>query len=126
MKEATPYRLIPLTKGLFARVSPEDFEELSKHKWQASQESRNGLKVYAVRWARKHERVDGRKTFKIRMHRVVLGLPPGIFDNTFIGDHLDGDGLNNTRENLRIVTQEENMARANFGYLRARSEEPSL
>jgi hypothetical protein len=37
------------------------------------------------------------------MHRVLLNVPPGM-----VADHIDGNGLNNTRANLRVCTQAEN------------------
>ena len=37
------------------------------------------------------------------MHRMVLGAPKGV-----AVDHIDGNGLNNTRENLRLATAREN------------------
>ncbi len=37
------------------------------------------------------------------MHRVILGATHGQ-----AVDHVDGDGLNNTRENLRIATKAQN------------------
>jgi hypothetical protein len=37
------------------------------------------------------------------MHRVLLGVPPGM-----VADHINGNGLDNRRENLRVVTKQEN------------------
>jgi hypothetical protein len=82
---------IPLSQGLFARVDPEDFEELSQYKWSAT---RNGKKCYAVR------REKGRT---IRMHRQIRKAKRGQFV-----DHKDGDSLNNHRENLRFCTSRQN------------------
>lgn len=94
---------IPLTKGLIALVDDADYDFLSQWKWCASFEA----KYYAVRWSRKEEHGDG-KRFKIRMHRVVMGLRE---KGTEVVDHKDNDGLNNQRSNLEIVTSLENMHR---------------
>jgi hypothetical protein len=100
---------IPLTKGLVAKVDDADYERLSRHKWTASRESR-GTKVYAIRWAKRHERV-GSKRHKIRMHHEVLYLTPALLDGHVI-DHRNHDSLDNRRENLEVVTQTENMRRS--------------
>lgn len=93
---------IKLSKGLFALVSDEDFERVNEFKWCASHESR-GTKHYAIR----RVTVDGKRV-KIRMHREVMGLNN---ESPLVVDHLDGDGLDNRRENLEVVTQTENMRR---------------
>jgi hypothetical protein len=103
-------REIPLSKGMVALVSDEDFEFLSQWKWCVSKESR-GTKWYAVRWTRKAEHGEG-KRYKIRMHRVVMGLGTGRDDGTIVVDHKDHNGLNNQRNNLEIITQVENMERS--------------
>ena len=101
---------IQLTKGLVAVVSDEDYEYLSRFKWTASLESR-GTKWYAIRWSTKAEHGIG-KRFKIRMHRVVMArtVELGVFIDEVV-DHLNGNSLDNRRENLERVTQSENMHR---------------
>lgn len=96
------YRRIKLSKGLYAKVSPEDFERLSKFKWYASLESR-GTKWYAIR---------REKGVKIRMHREILGLGPDPKRLGPVVDHLDDDSLNNQRWNLETKSQPENMKRS--------------
>mgnify|MGYP007100168569 CR=1 FL=1 len=44
------------------------------------------------------------------MHRFILELPYGKTDKRVV-DHLNGDSLDNTRQNLEITTQTENMNR---------------
>jgi len=39
----------------------------------------------------------------VRMPRIILNVPPGMQV-----DHIDGNGLNNIRENIRIVTPAQN------------------
>lgn len=124
---------IQLTKGYVARVSDEDYDFLSKWKWQASNESR-GTKWYAIRWSQKSEHGEG-KRFKIRMHRVVAERKEidasMIFGDRshLVVDHLNSDSLDNTRENLEYISQEENMHRVQ-GWKGSRTfnenKEPSL
>lgn len=105
---------IPLTKGFHALVSDEDYERAMEFKWYASVESR-GTKVYAIRWARKEERIalgfPNRTKLKIRLHRFVLNQPPLPGPDALVVEHKNGDGLDCTRENLELITQEENMNR---------------
>lgn len=75
-------------------VDDEDFEELSKYKWQLNH---NG---YAQRSIWK----DG-KTTSVTMHRQLM-LP----DKGTDVDHQDGNRINNQRSNLRLATRSENMA----------------
>ena len=83
---------IPLTQGKFAVVNDKDFTELSKFRWVAQKARRTW---YAWR------RAEGLKC--IKMHRQIMNPP----DDMEI-DHKDGDGLNNTRTNLRICTRTQN------------------
>lgn len=46
----------------------------------------------------------------IRMHRVVLGLATGV---PLLGDHINGDRLDNRRSNLRVVTNAQNRQNLN-------------
>lgn len=97
-------------------VSDEDFNEMNKHKWHIRKWNE---KSYACgkQWIPDKKRtsfVSSRKPgvkrlvngyYKsLRMHRVIMNCP-----NEREVDHIDGNGLNNVRENLRIVNHQENM-----------------
>jgi hypothetical protein len=89
------YRLIPLTQGRFAKVDQRDFEKLRMYKWFAKRE---GMTWYARRHVKKNNKL---RCFI--MHRVIMNPPRGI-----VIDHINGDGLDNRRANLRICTIQEN------------------
>lgn len=98
MDESTP-RQISLDKGKVVLVSAEDHERITSHPypWRAAQHSG---RWYAVAQARR-----GRGAPTVFMHRLVLNAPPGIAI-----DHIDGNGLNNHRSNLRLATASQNGA----------------
>jgi len=89
-------RTISLTRGQFAIVDDEDFQELNKYKWFAIK-NRNG-DFYAVR---KKKTEKGQKT--IRMHRIIMNAPKYL-----LVDHRDHNTLDNRKNNLRICTNSEN------------------
>lgn len=84
-------KYIQLTKGQYALVDAADFEWLNQYKWYAR-------KAKHTFYAQK------KQNYKIIiMSRFILGAPPGMQV-----DHIDGDGLNNTRANLRLSTPGQN------------------
>lgn len=84
------FRRIPLTRGKYAIVDPEDYEWLMKYKWHAS-DGRGG-NFYAV----------NRKMQK--MHRLIMNAPKGK-----VVDHINRNGLDNRKANLRPATHTQNM-----------------
>jgi hypothetical protein len=95
---------MPLTRGLVAVVSDDDYEFLSQWKWHAK---KDGKVWYAMR-NQNLARVGGKqRQKKILMHRVVLSRKLEHEDFELV-DHVDGDGINNSRENLRPVTRKQN------------------
>lgn len=79
-------------------VDDDDFEELNKFKWVIQKTNDN---YYATRSIR----VDNTKRMGIQMHRTVMKLKQG---DGLIVDHKNHNGLDNRKENLRIVTASQN------------------
>jgi len=88
---------IPLTQGKVALIDDRD-AHLAAHKWYAKRDCRAW---YAARGARR-----GGKLREFRLHREVLG----ITDPDVEVDHVNGNGLDNRRANLRIATAQQNQA----------------
>lgn len=87
---------IPLTQGLFAIVDDDDFDHLYKFKWYAKKKSHC---YYACR----KKNVNGKKTV-ITMHSHILKITPEL---PFI-DHINLNGLDNQKSNLRLCTKTQN------------------
>ena len=83
---------------MVAKVDDEDYDSISQFKWYA-QVIRG--KVYAAR-NRSRKSPLGKRT--IFLHRVISNASDGE-----MVDHIDGDGLNCCRNNLRNCTNSENL-----------------
>lgn len=85
---------VPLTRGMFALVDDGDAERVLAFKWCATRGvGWDGF--YAVRTDQK------RRT--VLLHRFVLHAPFGS-----VVDHINHDGLDNRRTNLRLCTAAQN------------------
>lgn len=93
---ADEHVLVPLTKGHAAVIDAADAPLVSGRNWTARR-SRH------VWYALTNESAGGRKQKTVLMHRFLTGAAPGE-----VVDHVDGDGLNNRRSNLRVVGHAEN------------------
>jgi len=89
--EGKDSRLIPLTQGRFAIVDGEDYDRLRRYKWRVYN---GGQTCYAIR-------TEGQTT--VRMHRQIMVAPKSL-----LVDHIDHNGLNNRRSNLRVCTNSQN------------------
>lgn len=87
---------IPLSKngknkGIhFALVDDEDFELVSKIRWHLHKGAKTN---YARGW-------DQKTNANIYMHRLILSVK----DKSITIDHIDHNGLNNQRQNIRTAT----------------------
>jgi len=90
---------IPLTRGMFALVDDEDFDRISQFKWYAKPH-RNTF--YACRT----KQVRNKKTLTTLHSEILKG---GCVPRKLI-DHINRNGLDNRKENLRLCTNSENQA----------------
>lgn len=86
---------IKLTQGKFTLVNDEDYEYLNQWKWHT-------YKSKGIYYARRYDCSNGGKK-NIKMHRLLLNA-----EGEVLVDHIDGDGLNNQRVNIRLCTARQN------------------
>ena len=84
-------QLYPLEKHIFTFVDDDMVEELSKYKWYMT-------KRKTVNYAVADVLIETKKT-KTYLHRLIMNVSGR---NNLI-DHIDGNGLNNVKSNLRIT-----------------------
>lgn len=84
-------RYIALTKGMFAIVDAEDYDELMKYKWTAFYTCG---KWYAAR---------NEKGTCVLMHRQIMKAPKGK-----VVDHHNGMSLDNRKANMRLCNHSQN------------------
>jgi hypothetical protein len=92
------FRRIPLTRGKYAIVDPEDFDRLNAHSWHTA--SDRGC-LYARRTVR-HPITKAQSN--VHMHRQILqNVPDGM-----VVDHINHNGLDNREANVRPATHAQN------------------
>jgi len=92
---------IKLTQGKYAIVDNEDYKKVSKYLWYLFPNGSGNL--YAKRNVKLEltkKWKDSKKTTQL-MHRFILGLD---FNDKQQVDHINGNGLDNRKENLRVAT----------------------
>ena len=87
---------IPLTKGNEAVIDASDLPLVKDFNWCTNVGASRS--IYAAR----ADCSSGKQRI-VYLHRVLMGDPDGM-----VVDHIDGNGLNNRRSNLRLATRAEN------------------
>jgi hypothetical protein len=98
MTDAQYSSIIWLTQGRYSIVDNKDYEYLNQWSWQFHR-TRGGFNGYAQRKPLKRE--EDKK--QLKLHRYLLNAPVNL-----LVDHINGNGLDNRRENLRLCTNHEN------------------
>lgn len=86
---------IKLTQDKVALVDDADYDYLNQFKWYVTK----GPKTF---YAGRDLVIDG-VTRRLKMHRIIMSTPCGL-----VTDHIDHNGLNNQRSNLRNCTKSQN------------------
>jgi len=84
---------IPLSSGQVALIDKEDFDKIKDYGWYARFD-KVGKTFYAI---------TGTHGTTLPMHRLILNAL-----DSFVVDHIDHNGLNNRKSNIRICTQSQN------------------
>ncbi len=97
-----------------ALVDDEDFELVSKHKWRLMKHSLSDSLFYAITkvcigYTVISGRKYGGKDIIVSMHRLILDAKPAQ-----MVDHVNRNGLDNRRSNLRFCSSRQNTANSKF------------
>ena len=90
-----------LPTGDHAKFDDDDWPLVRPYRWTAKIDERKPIRIYVCATYT----IEGTHLgTRILMHRLIMGFPrlPCLID------HMDGDGLNNRRDNLRIATASQN------------------
>ena len=81
----------------YAKVDPADYKRLRKYQWIA-------IKGKCCFYARRHTKGGkGKKESLIYIHQEIIEVPKGM-----VVDHINHDGMDNRRANLRAATLAQN------------------
>lgn len=107
LNDTPDYIEIPLPQNRIAIVSPQD-SDMSNFRWHGLRKGKiinAATKYYAVR----NKTIGVKTQYAEYMHRVILARMLGreLVKGEWV-DHINGNGLDNRRENLRLSTIAQN------------------
>lgn len=79
-------------KGLYFQIDEDDYPRIKIRSWSLSVSGKNKYYLHA-----------GINSKVVRLHRYILNAPPELEV-----DHINGDGLDNRKSNLRLCTSSQN------------------
>lgn len=87
---------IELNHGYYAEIDDEDIDLVVNHRWELSRGP--------IKYAFSRRTAWGVRSYTL-LHRLIMQPPAGMDV-----DHIDNNGLNNRRSNLRVCTRSENLS----------------
>jgi hypothetical protein len=90
------FRRIFLDEGNWTILDQQDYRRFARFKWCIGGDNGN---FYAIRG----QRIGSDDLKIVRLHRLIMDAPDGI-----LVDHINGNGLDNRRANLRLATHSQN------------------
>lgn len=90
--------IVITSKGYISLVDIKDAHLVTNRSWTSSISSTGNV------YARGSVPGGWRRSEKVLLHRLITGCPRGM-----VVDHINGNGLDNRRSNLRVCSQSENI-----------------
>lgn len=95
--------------GEVVYVDVADYPVIKDYRWRILRQKRDGYtKKYVT--AHVYENKDWTTPKIVYLHRLIMKPAGGL-----VVDHISGDGLDNRRSNLRVVTKSQNGLNRNSG-----------
>lgn len=99
------YVTVRLTQGYEAIIDADDLPLVALYTWHASPKR---IRIYACGSLKPHLKRPQQRKVRVYMHRLIMSAPKGAEV-----DHINGDGLDNRKSNLRVCDGSVN--RMNYG-----------